>query len=68
MLADLYHACVSRLMSAGLCQRAYVSMFVVRSQQLLEQIRELFENCFVSLHPTDVQVLVHGMSDSAAPC
>lgn len=56
------------LTPAGLCQQAYVSMFVVRSQQLLEQIRELFENCFVSLHPTDVQVLVHGMSDSAAPC
>ena len=43
-------AYVSRLLSAGLCQQAYVSTFVVR-QQLSEQLRELFENCLV---PTDI--------------
>ncbi len=48
MSADLYHAYVSRL---GLCQQAYVSTFVVRCQQLIEQLRELFENCLV---PTDI--------------
>ena len=45
------------LISAGLCQQAHVSTFVVRSQQLIEQLRELFENCLVpNRHSTDVQV------------
>jgi len=54
MSAGLYqHANVSSLMSAALCQQPYVSTFVVLSQQLLEQLRELCDNYSV---PTDVQV------------